>query len=371
MPISVYVHIPFCKAKCNYCDFLSFYDKEPLYELYVDALCRDIYNSSKDLEDKQVQTIFFGGGTPTVLAYEHLGRIVETLKSLLTLSSAFNLSIEANPETVDLIYLENIKKIGFNRISFGVQSFDDKLLSRIGRIHSSNKAIKTIQSAKSAGFDDINIDLMFALPGQSLQDFANTLDTAISLAPTHISCYALTVEENTPLAQNKALMMALPDETLDRKMYYLAKDRLLRAGFIHYEISNWAKEGSICRHNLGYWTGREYIGFGAGAHSFINKQRYSKTNKIDEYILGDFSGHNIETITDFSEISEFVFLGLRLINGIDTIEFEKRFNKNIFSVFGEKFLNLSKQGLLIIDENIIRLTAYGIDLSNQVFSEFI
>ena len=370
-PLSIYIHIPFCRRKCGYCDFLSFCDMEDIYEPYVEALCRDIATSAVNFTDYQVVTVFFGGGTPTVLAAAQLGRILEAVKDNYALAEGASISTEANPETVDMEYLVDLRQMGFNRISFGVQSFEDTMLANIDRIHTGEKAIEAVKQAAAAGFDDINIDLIFALPHQSISDFEKSLEIAPSLPITHISCYALTVEEGTPLAQNCKLMGAIPDETADRAMYHMATEKLVAAGFGHYEISNWAKPGRECLHNIGYWTGREYMGFGIGAHSLVKNSRFCKTDNLEEYIGGDFATIHLEDISRREAMAEFVILGLRLIDGIDAHGFKKGFDQDIFGVFGGQIKRFEQEGLLAISGDNIRLTKKGLDLPNLIFSEFL
>ncbi|MCL2375833.1 MAG: radical SAM family heme chaperone HemW [Defluviitaleaceae bacterium] len=371
--LSIYIHIPFCRVKCIYCDFLSFCGKDEMMGPYVDALCADIAQSAVDFVGYGVVSVFFGGGTPTTLTVGQLERIVSTVRRNYSLASDISITTEANPETVDLSYLTKLKQMGFNRISIGVQSFDGRLLSALGRVHSAEKAVEAVKLANRAGFDDINIDLMFALPHQSLCDFRRTLAMAVKLPITHISCYALTVEDGTALAGDKMLSLraAMPDEAEDRDMYHLAKEMLAAQGFEHYEISNWAKRGFACRHNLGYWTHREYVGFGVNAHGFVQKRRICKTDDIDAYIGGDFSCKLLEEIDKAAEMTEFVILGLRLIGGIDTQEFAKRFGCDIFDVYGEQLEKFAAQGLLCVSGPKIALTPQGVDLSNTIFADFL
>ncbi|MCL2574690.1 MAG: radical SAM family heme chaperone HemW [Defluviitaleaceae bacterium] len=370
-PLSLYIHIPFCRQKCIYCDFLSVCNKDHLIQPYVDALCADISASAPDCADYEVVSIFFGGGTPTMLEAKQLSRIFALLADKFCLAKDVSVTTEANPETIDASYLSQLCNAGFNRISFGVQSFDDRLLAAIGRVHSAQRAVDAVNMASAAGFDDINVDLIYALPYQSLDNFATTLDVATSLPIAHISCYALTVEEDTPLAQNPSLLAAMPDDIMDRQMYHMAREMLTQRGFEHYELSNWAKVGYACRHNVGYWTHRQYAAFGVGAHGFINNRRVCKTSNIAKYIDRDFSCRVIEKIDEVTEMAEFMMLGLRMIKGIDSTEFAVRFRRNIFDVYGAQIQKFTKQGLIYIDGAKIALTAQGLDLANTVFAEFL
>ena len=370
-PLSIYIHIPFCLTKCLYCDFLSFDGSEDVYEPYVDALCRHIFTSAATFANYEVVTVFFGGGTPTILSTAQLCRILDVVCSNYSMSNSVTISTEANPETVNAVYLADLRNAGFNRISFGVQSFNDKHLAAIGRLHSAKKAAEAVRQAHQAGFDDINLDLIFALPYQAVYDFEKSLDTAVKLPITHISCYALTPEEGTPLAHRNDLLDAICGEETDRAMYHLAAKKLAAAGFNHYEISNWAKDGFSCHHNIGYWTGREYMGFGLGAHSFVNNSRFCNTSNLTQYIGGHFAANNIEKIDKSEAMTEFIILGLRLTKGISPAKFAALFNENLHGKYAEKLDKLHNQGLIEINSGNIRLTKKGLDLSNTVFTEFI
>ena len=376
-PLSIYIHIPFCRAKCLYCDFLSYAETDCAAffdsKVYVDAVCTHIAATAADFAGYEVVTVFFGGGTPTVLAAADLARILGVLHDKFAFSAETCVSIEANPETVDAAYLQALRHAGFSRISFGVQSFDDKHLQAIGRLHTAQRAAEAVHEAAAAGFEDINVDLMFALPHQTLADFAKCLDTAASLPITHISCYALTPEDGTPLADRPDLLDAICNEETDRAMYHLAAKKLAQAGFEHYEISNWARDGKNCRHNLGYWTGRQYVGYGAGAHSLIKGRRLANTADVQGYAAGDFTQTVLEQLDLDSEMAEFVILGLRLINGIRNDEFGRRFGRGLSlqDVFGDTFARLEQQGLVAVDGFGVRLTKAGLDLSNVVFAEFV
>jgi oxygen-independent coproporphyrinogen-3 oxidase len=371
-PLSIYIHIPFCRTKCLYCDFLSFSGKDDMIAPYLDALCTDIAAAAPDFAGYKVVSVFFGGGTPTVLTAAQLGRVFNAVADNYRLAGDVSVTTEANPETVDFAYLSQLRQEGFNRISFGVQSFDGHLLEAIGRIHSPQKAVAAVNMAARAGFADINIDLIYALPHQTSSGFAAALEAAVKLPITHISCYALTVEEGTSLAQNAASLTAIPDEATDRQMYHMARKMLAARGFTHYEISNWARDGFACRHNMGYWIHRQYMGFGVGAHSFVDGKRICKIDDLAAYINGDVSCRLLETVDKKAEMAEFMMLGLRLMQGIDINEFAKRFDRDIFDVFGAQLKKFKEQGLLNIGDNgKISLTPRGIDISNTIFAEFL
>ena len=368
MELSVYIHFPFCKSKCAYCDFLSFAGREDLFGLYSDALENEIISAAKRFSGHTVKTVFLGGGTPTLPDAAYTRSIIEVLYDNYDIDREVEFTAEANPETVGSDKLRDLRKSGVNRISFGVQSFDDGLLKRINRIHSAETAISSYNMARQAGFDNINLDLMFALPGQTVEDWMRTLETAVSVNPEHMSCYGLTVEAGTPLSRDKTFVPA-NDET-DRAMYRAAKDILNRAGYEHYEISNFAKGGFECRHNTVYWTGGEYAGFGLGAHSYINGVRWNNPESLDGYMNGA-EKENIQSLTEGERRFEFVMLGLRMMRGISEDKFLCLFGKNIDYFYGEQLKTLETDRLITRKNGVIALTSWGIDLSNKVFLDFL
>jgi oxygen-independent coproporphyrinogen-3 oxidase len=368
--LSVYLHIPFCASKCAYCDFLSFAGhSERKRESYANALVKEIERAAAEFTDYKTDTVFFGGGTPTLLPAADLIRALEALRSQYRVVDDAEITAEANPETLTADKLKELRAGGFNRLSIGAQSFDDGLLSRVGRIHTAEKAEASFADAREAGFDNVNLDLMFSLPGQSLEDWERTLDTACRLEPEHISCYSLTPEPGTRLGDGGYE----PDDGLDRAMYAAAKERLLSAGYEHYEISNFAKPGRRCRHNLIYWTGYEYRGFGLGAHSLTDGVRWHNETDLDAYIMNAGAGgrQDPEPLRERDLMSEFMLLGLRLIDGINCEVFLDKFDKNIFEVYGAELNDLINRGLLERDAERIRLTPIGLDVANRVFGEFL
>ncbi len=368
--LSIYIHIPFCAAKCLYCDFLSFQGAEQYFERYKNALIREI-ESFKNPEKYNVCTIFFGGGTPSVFPPEFFYEICNALYKKFNISSDLELSVEANPGTLSEDILNNFMLCGVNRLSIGAQSFDDKILKIIGRIHTSSVFFKSFELIRRKGFDNVNIDLMFSLPFQSLSCWESTLKTAVELEPEHISAYSLIIEENTPIyGLYKNGSLDLPDERTDREMYYAAKDILKSSGYEHYEISNFAKEGFRSKHNTVYWKREEYIGFGLGAASFLNGFRFKNTDNMELYLDG-CAYEQIEKIKDRDAYSEFIFLGLRMMEGISISEFENCFGISIFENYSSQIENLIKQGLLVMDKDRLYLTERGIDVSNSVFVEFL
>jgi len=389
--LGLYVHIPFCIRKCGYCDFLSTGNaSQDARTAYVDALIREIgwYGKKSgmaggreiDLREYETDTVFFGGGTPSLIASEDLRRLMDAIRIHFDLASDAEISIEANPGTISAESLFFMREVGFNRLSIGVQSLNDPTLQLLGRIHTGQDAVDSFQWARKAGFDNINLDLMFGIPGQTLDTWTDTLKKAILLEPEHLSFYSLKIEESTPFYDltEKGSMKPVSDE-LDRTMYEealrliqdAARDRSGRA-YIHYEISNAAREGLFCRHNLKYWSMGEYLGIGAGSHSYINRERFSNQTDLDAYV--DTDGGQVRwrhQNNDYDEISEYIFTGLRKIEGIRLAEYERRFSEKIRDRFADELDILAGQGLLIVSGESVRLTPKGIDLSNHVLSHFV
>jgi len=380
----LYIHIPFCAAKCAYCDFLSFSNMKSCVKPYMQALQAELADYAKlygrsrkkrSLFKKQtetphmLQTIYFGGGTPTTVPVELLAETLIGIHQLYAVNENAEITIEANPETVDYDYLRGLHAAGFNRISFGVQSFSDALLRRIGRIHSAQTAERAVVNARQAGFSNISIDLMFALPGQGMADWKQTLEAAAALAPEHISCYSLTLAENTPLCNENP--KDLPGDDTDRDMYAAAKLFLAKAGYAQYELSNFAKPGYESRHNSLYWTGGDYIGAGLGAHSLLESRRVCNTDDLNAYLRNDYGREVLETLTDLDRRAEFMLLGLRMTKGVLEAEFEKRFRTSITRAFGKETDALIREGLLLHENGRFFLTDRGMDLSNRVFMRFL
>ncbi|MEG2353367.1 MAG: radical SAM family heme chaperone HemW [Clostridium sp.] len=368
---ALYIHIPFCRQKCLYCDFASFAGMEKYMVDYTKALCKEMDN----YKEREFSTVFIGGGTPTYLSLEALALLRDSFLKL-KISSDAEFTVEANPGTFTKEKLELFKEMGMNRLSIGLQSFDDNLLKTIGRIHSVEEFKKSYFMARESGIDNINIDLMFGLPNQSLDKWLDTLEEAVKLKPEHLSSYSLIIEEGTPFYNlYEKNLLSIPDEDIERDMYIQTKDVLKKHGYIQYEISNYAKEGRQCKHNLVYWNLQNYIGCGLAAHSYNNKTRYYNTSSISEYIemINDKGSAILErcknTIED--DMEEFMFLGLRKLEGIDISIFEKRFQKNIFDIYSKVIDKYMKLNLLEREGNKIRLTAKGIELSNMVMVEFL
>jgi len=444
--LGIYIHIPFCMKKCLYCDFLSNTADKSVINKYLDALKKEIeYTALNDIDFESqysVDTIFLGGGTPSILEGEQIEEILETIKKRFVLSDAVEITIECNPGTASGQKIEKWKEAGINRISIGLQSADDDELKLLGRIHNFNQFKETYSWAKEAGFENINIDIMSAIPGQTKESYRHTLEEVISFRPQHISSYSLIVEPDTPyyeifnedgtvyenseipVPNNADKWPQLPDEDTEREMYYMTQEVLKEAGYHRYEISNYSLDGYECRHNSSYWIGTEYIGMGLGASSYLSGVRYSNTSdiytyfkacdKLDKVPSSDyysqlymddteeeneacFEDEDIETCSKAVEnkasireylssegyheaiqplslnerMEEFMFLGLRMMRGISKEDFEKRFGRDIYSVYGKKLEKLQNEELIETDGKNIRLTSRGIDISNVVLANFL
>lgn len=366
--MSIYVHVPFCLSKCDYCDFLSYSGVGGrVIEDYVGALVGEIKNGAAALRGYAADTVFFGGGTPTFIGHDGLLRILDCLRSHIFITKEAEITVEANPETVGPAALAALREAGVNRLSLGAQSFDDEVLRRVGRAHKAGDIAAACDMARQAGFDNVNLDLMFSMPGQSLAGFERTLEAALALDIAHISCYGLTIEADTPLGAAGIEI----DEELDRSMYALAVKAFNGRGYEHYEISNFALKGRHCRHNMAYWTGVPYRGFGLGAHSFMDGARFHNGHDLQSYLSALPSPENLEILSESDHMSEFMILGLRLIAGINCKDFSDRFAKNIHQVYGSEIKDLVAGGLLLQQGDRLRLTPLGIDLSNIVFGAFI
>ena len=369
---SAYVHIPFCLRKCNYCAFYSKVGGADEQENYIRAMEKEI---SRRANGETIGTIYFGGGTPTTLGLTRLEKILDSLQKNFSLTSDAEITVEANPCTLDEDFLCDLKNLGFNRLSLGVQSFDDDLLKILGRLHDSRTALKIIELAEKF-FDNVSIDLMYALPTQTLEKLSRDLEILESLNVQHVSIYGLEVEEGTKFFElAECGKLNLPDEDLTSDMYDLITEKISSIGFNRYEISNFAKKNFESRHNLGYWTGRKYFGFGAAAHSYDKILRTSNIPDVDEYIKKISVGEKIfeieEVMTRRAEMEEFCFLGLRLTEGISAKTFQKIFGENIFDVYREVIKKNLSPGLLKISNDKIFLTPRGMKLANIVMSDFL
>lgn len=377
--MGLYVHIPFCKQKCMYCDFPAYQNLQDYYETYVYALVQEIdlwVSEHPESTSKAIDTIYFGGGTPTELSIQQLQMILDKIKNTFTIIDDCHMTIESNPGEVNLHYLTKLVKLGFNRISFGVQTFDDKALTMLHRSHNGKQAKQAVYDAKEAGFADINIDLIYGLPRQTLEDIQHNLDIVKDLPINHISTYGLQVEVGTYLYHLvQKNLISIPSETIDESMYDTMMEGLKDLGFERYEISNFAKANSYSRHNLKYWHYVDYLGFGAGAHSFYDGVRRSNNRNVmpyiqsvDRYIMPTI---DTETITLERAQEDFCFLALRTKWGLDEQKFEDKFGVSIHDLFATTLEDLVSKGLLEYQNASYYLTAEGAKHGNYVFSQFI
>ena len=342
-----------------------------MFEDYVRRLCREMGEAAPSFQGIGVKSVFFGGGTPSILPPALMGRIMDKIMSAYDVNSDAEISMEANPGTLDAAKLREYKSMYFNRLSMGLQAWQDRLLERLGRIHRVGEFEDNFLQARDSGFKNINVDLMFSLPGQTMDDWQETLEKVMRLDPEHISAYSLIIEEGTPFFDMyEKGQITETDENTDRRMYYLAKEMLSDKGFRQYEISNFAKEGFECRHNITYWRTEEYRGFGLGAHSYVDGTRFHNSADMKEYMAGG-GRLDMEKLTPEEMQEEFMFMGLRMNEGISREEFLKRFKTDITIVYGQEISELISEGLLTENKGRISLTDRGIDVSNQVFEKFI
>ena len=391
--LSIYIHIPFCVRKCLYCDFLSAPACNGEMRSYVNCLLREIEKQSIFYGDHRVVSIFLGGGTPSLLSAQETGRILERVRARFSLAEDAEITIECNPGTATAEKLKNYITYGINRLSIGLQSTDDGELERIGRIHNYRDFLETYELAREEGFRNINIDLMAALPGQSLASYRKTLERVIALSPEHISAYSLILEEGTPLYVNRGLY-TFPDEDEEREMYELTEKVLGEARFHRYEISNYAQAGYECRHNKVYWRRGDYVGFGLGASSMVGNVRWKNPDTHADYAayvekmepldksramhiaqtraewMSAAGAREVQPLTLQEQMEEFMFLGLRLTNGVRKQDFQEKFGVPIETVYEKELEELQRDGLLIVEESV-RLTPYGTDISNYVMAKFL
>lgn len=364
--LEIYIHIPFCRAKCGYCDFNSFYANDDIIENYVKKLCEEIEGSR--YKGERADTVFIGGGTPSFIKGKYIEKILTCIDRAFPFDKNCEITVEANPESICSEKLGIYKSSGINRISMGIQSFDDSELKFLGRIHNAETAVSSYYKIREAGFDNVNIDLMFSFPQQTEKSWENSLKTAVSLDPSHISAYSLIIEEGTLFY--KKYKNYQTNEDTDRIMYRKTKELLNGFGYDRYEISNFAKPGYECRHNIGYWKRYNYLGFGVSAHSLYNDIRFSNTENFKDYINGDTKG-GYEILANDDVIGEHMFLGLRMAEGISLSDFYDRFGIRAEERFGEVIKKYEALGLLEICGGRLRLTDRGIDVSNTIFADFI
>lgn len=369
--MEIYIHIPFCVKKCDYCDFLSGPADDTRKAEYVKALMAEIH-SIKACEKKKVVSIFIGGGTPSAIHEKYIKEILEAIREKFMISEDAEISIETNPGTLTENKLRTYLEAGINRISIGLQSANDRELKNLGRIHSYDEFLKNYDLARKVGFSNINVDLMFAIPEQSYEGWVKNLRTIAELSPEHISAYSLIVEEGTPFFERELL---LPDEEEEYRMYEDTAAILAEYGYAQYEISNYAKKGYACRHNVGYWKRREYLGIGLGASSMIGQCRFSNTDQMDVYLKESSNlkkiRENKEILSKEDQMSEFMFLGLRMTKGISREEFKECFGYEMNDIYEDVLEKHKKTGLLIEENGKIYLSRQGIHVSNSVMADFL
>ena len=396
--LRLYLHIPFCVRKCNYCDFVSFAEKEALHADYVKALCNEIRIRGKVYSGRKISSVYIGGGTPSILPAEQMQEITDALYESFQLEGTkekrkglrrqkkirpeTEVSIECNPGTVDKNKLKAYKKMGINRLSFGLQTTDPEGLKELGRIHTLDDFVESFEAAREAGFDNVNVDLMQAIPGQTLSSWKRTLMLLTLWKPEHISAYSLIVEEGTPFFEKqKAGLLNLPDEDTEREIYYYTKEFLEATGYRRYEISNYAVPGFECQHNIGYWKRDDYLGLGLNSSSLVGNERWKNTENLDQYLdsflnMGNETERTVplserQTLSHKEQMEEFMFLGLRMTEGISKQEFFDTFGQDFDFTYGETVYELKAKGLLETKDDRIFLTDRGIDVSNMVLAEFL
>ncbi|MEE0969914.1 MAG: radical SAM family heme chaperone HemW [Clostridia bacterium] len=373
--LGLYLHIPFCAKKCDYCDFYSFTpENDKFMESYVSAMMLQMEDISSSCRANSVDTVYFGGGTPSLLPISQLSRLMDSVKRNFKVLKEAEITLEVNPGTVDKKYLKALKKLGVNRLSIGLQSADPKELKSLGRIHTAEKFGETYNSARDAGFDNISLDIMYGLPGQKMESFKRTLDFALGFDPDHISLYCLKIEDGTPFAKRKD-SLSLPDDDTEFDMYCYATELLRRFGYERYEMSNFAKNGRYSRHNIKYWNCEEYIGIGASAHSYLAGERYSVIRNAEIYINGlEILEAGIKIIDESrfidrnESMNEYVMLRMRLDAGVDGAEFKNRYGEDFYLKFGQYLDEYIEGGFVRKVGNRYSFTTKGMFVSNYILS---
>ena len=389
MELGIYVHIPFCVKKCYYCDFISYSNCFDMQERYVKKLLEEIEENKDLLRNNFISTIYIGGGTPSAIKPELIKRILDKIYDVTGMENKIEITIEVNPGTTTKNNLQMYKNCGINRLSIGLQSTDDAILKKIGRIHNYEQFLDTYKWAGEAGFENINVDLMLGLPGQDIEILKNSLENVVNLKPTpkHISVYSLIVEEGTKIERRiNSGELSLPDDEEERRQYHYMKNFLELNGYKHYEISNFSKPGFESKHNINCWEQKQYVGFGIAAHSYVNGVRYANTSNLKEYLNANDngSGDNLKEEGKFNTIKtieetqdkldmekEFMMLGLRKLDGVSISKFEHKFGENPIYLFRNELQKLVEEDLLEIDLDDIKLTIKGLDLANLVWEEFV
>lgn len=379
--MELYIHIPFCVKKCAYCDFLSAPVDQDTIGRYMECLKEQLVRQAASFQEKVIDTVFIGGGTPTILQIGQLSRLLEMVQGHFALADDAEITVEANPGTVTAGKARALAEGGVNRVSLGLQSASEQELQLLGRIHTYDDFLRSYGLVREAGIRNVNVDLMSALPGQTVTSYEKTLHQVLSLHPEHISAYSLIIEEGTPFyeryREDEKLRDAgeypriLPDEESERAMYELTGTLLADYGYERYEISNYAKSGFACRHNTGYWTGEEYLGLGLGASSYIEETRFCNTSELSEYLEEDFAPREVQHLSKNDRMAEFFYLGLRMSAGVAKSEFVRRFGLRAEAVYGDVLAELAAQELLDDTGTRYRLTPFGRDVSNQVLYRFL
>lgn len=395
-PLGLYLHFPFCVRKCRYCDFLSFPSDEAGREIYLERLKEEIKARGAAYQDYNIETLFIGGGTPSLMTGQQLTELLDTVRVSFSVSPVGEWTMECNPGTTDAETLRIYRNAGINRLSFGLQSMNDEELKYLGRIHTAKQFTENYQAARRVGFENINIDLMSALPGQTTASWMDTLNKAAAFEPEHLSAYSLIIEEGTPFwdlygddrsgeanadgiiadggagQQGKAAIPALPDEDSERQMYHLTKRILAEKGYERYEISNYARKGFECRHNLIYWQRKEYLGLGLGAASMVGNRRFSNVSDMTSY-MHDWSYCQEEILDRKAQIEETMFLGLRCTAGVSDRMFTEKFGQSMMDIYGDIIRKYLSEGFLIYNPSDGRLafSEAGTDVSNWILSDFL
>ncbi|MBI3272176.1 MAG: radical SAM family heme chaperone HemW [Planctomycetes bacterium] len=373
--LGVYVHVPFCISKCPYCAFNTIASDGRLHEGYVRAVCRELREAGEACGRLPAATVFFGGGTPTFLRTTELEAILDAVRSAFPLAPGAEITVEANPGTADAELFADLRRLGINRLSMGVQSLDPAELRFLGRAHGAEEAVRAYRMARAAGFDNVNLDFMFALPGQSVEKWLRTLGEAVALAPEHLSAYCLTLEEGTDFWKAvRAGRLALPDPEVQADFIDATVDFLEARGYPAYEVSNYSLPGRECRHNLRYWSLDPYLGFGPGAHSFWQGRRFSIVGSIPEYIERIDAGRRVraldEELSPEQRVFEAIYVGLRKRVGVDRGDFGRRFGLALDDVYGDRIPALVADGLVVSDDRGIRLTRRGLLVADAVTGQF-
>ncbi len=379
--MELYLHIPFCVKKCAYCDFLSAPATDDVRNEYVEALETEIKQKAACVSKRSVNSIFFGGGTPSLLSEKQITELMDVVRESFFVEPEAEITMECNPGTVTARKLSAMKAAGINRLSIGLQSAQDSELVTLGRIHRNKEFLACFEAARKAGFQNINVDLIYGFPGQTAESFSHTLHEVCGLLPEHVSVYRLIIEEGTPFydwyhtdAERRdagEVPKILPTEEEEERMEQALRKILSAHGYEHYEISNYARKGKVCRHNIGYWTGVEYMGLGLGASSMMDGCRFHNTPDLKEYINGDFDAQEKVRLTKEMQMEEFMFLGLRMLCGVKKHDFYERFGRDMMQAYGSQIKELVGQGLLEENTESVRLTQRGAELGNIVFAAFL